>query len=196
LAMSVRPMPRRDFQALEDRRKRAARLFARGLSQSAVSRELKVSRMSVSRWHRQWQQSGSNGLKAAGRAGRKPLLSRGDLQRVRSALTKGPCAHGYSTDLWTLARVTGVIETITAVRYHPGHVWKILGAMNWTLQKPERQARERNAEQVAYWTSVRWPELKKTLRDNAPGSSSRTKPASPSNPRSGGPGHREGKPRS
>ena len=194
--MSVRPVSRRDFQALEDRRKRAARLFAQGLPQSAVSRQLKVSRMSVSRWHRQWQQSGASGLNAAGRAGRKPLLSRRELQRVRAALTKGPGAHGYSTDLWTLARVSGVIEKITGVRYHPGHVWKILGAMNWTLQKPERQARERNAEQVAYWTSVRWPELKKTLRENVPGSSSRTKPASPSNPRSGGLGHRADKPRS
>jgi transposase len=189
-------MPRRDFQALEQRRKRAARLFAKEVSQSTVARDLKVSRMSVSRWHRQWKESGANALKAAGRAGRKPLLSRRDLERVRSALTKGPRVHGYSTDLWTLARATRVIETVTGVRYHPGHVWKILGAMNWSLQKPERQARERNDEQVAYWKLVRWPELKKTLRDNAPGSSSRTKPVSPSNPPSGGRGHREGKPRS
>ena len=54
----------RDLQALERRRKQAARLFAKGnLPQASVARELKVSRMSVSRWHRQWKKSGKEGLR-------------------------------------------------------------------------------------------------------------------------------------
>lgn len=190
-------MPRRDLQALERRRKQAARLFAKGsLPQASVARELKVSRMSVSRWYRQWKRSGQEALKAAPRAGRKPLLSGRDLQRVRVALHKGARAHGFSADLWSLPRVALVIERITGIRYHPGHVWKILGAMNWTAQKPERQAKERNPVQVEYWKTVRWPEVKKTLLASAPGSSSKTKPDSPSNPRFAGPGRRAGKPRS
>jgi len=38
-------------------------------------------------------------------------------------------AHGYSSDLRTLPRVARVIESTTAVRYHPGHVWRILRRM-------------------------------------------------------------------
>ena len=172
-------------------------MFAKaGLTQASIARQLRVSRMSVSRWRRQWVSSGRDGLKAAARAGRKPLLNRRQLQRVEQALRKGAPAHGFSGDLWTLPRVATVIERLTGVRYHPGHVWKVLGAINWTLQKPERQAKERNAEQVEYWKTVRWPELKKTLLANAPGSSFKTKPGSPSNPRSGEVGHPEGKPRS
>lgn len=97
--------------------------------------------MSVSRWHRQWVSSGREGLKAAARAGRRPALNGRQLQRVEQALRKGAAAHGFSGDLWTLARVATVIERLTGVRYHPGHVWRVLGAINWTLQKPERQAR-------------------------------------------------------
>lgn len=195
--MSVQRAPRRDFQALEQRRKQAARLFAKGnFPQASVARQLKVSRMSVSRWYRQWKKSGSAALKAAPRAGRRPLLNARQLQRVQAALRKGAPANGFSTEMWTLPRVATVIEGITGVRYHPGHVWKILGAMNWTVQKPEQQAKERSADQVAYGKAVRWPELKKTLLASVPGSSSKTKPDSASNPRSAGPGRHGGKHRS
>jgi len=106
----------RDLQALERRRKQAARLFAKGnLPQASVARELKVSRMSVSRWHRQWKKSGKEALKAAPRAGRKPLLNPRQVHRVQAALRKGARAHGFSADLWTLPRVATVIERIAGV---------------------------------------------------------------------------------
>jgi transposase len=172
-------------------------MFAKGeMTQAAVARQLRVSRMSVSRWRRQWLASGREALKAAPQAGRRPLLNRRQLQSVQDALRKGAPAHGFSGDLWTLPRVATVIQRLTGVRYHPGHVWKVLGAIHWTLQKPERQAKERNAEQVEYWKTVRWPELKKTLLANTPGSSSKTRPGSLSSPPSAGLGRRAGKHRS
>lgn len=193
--MPVRRVPPRDFQALENRRKQAARFFVQGdLTLASIARELKVSRMSVSRWHRQWSKSGKEALRAAGRAGRKPRLRTQHIRRIEAALRKGARKHGFSADLWTLPRVATVIERITGVRYHPGHVWKVLGAMNWTVQKPEQQAKERNAEQVEYWKTVRWPALKKTLRSSGLGSSSKTSQDSPSSPRSAERGRRGEKP--
>ncbi len=108
----------------------------------------------------------------------------------------GAKAHGYDTDLWTLPRVAVVVERLTGVHYHPGHVWKILGSLDWTLQRPARRARERNPEKVKRWVDKRWPEVKKTLAAEKHGFSSKTKAVFPNVPRSGGPGHREEKPRS
>ena len=69
--MATHGVPRRDFQALELRRQRAARLFAGGQkTQGAIARLLAVSRQSVMRWYHAWRASGRAGLKAAGRAGR------------------------------------------------------------------------------------------------------------------------------
>ncbi|MCP5109255.1 MAG: helix-turn-helix domain-containing protein, partial [bacterium] len=53
----TRPVaPRRDFAAMQQRRRRAARFFAAGKrSQAEIARELHVSRQSVSRWHEAWQ---------------------------------------------------------------------------------------------------------------------------------------------
>jgi transposase len=54
---------------------------------------------------------------------------------VDKALRQGAQAQGFGTDLWTLPRMAAVIEQVTGVHYHPGHVWKILGAMEWSLQR-------------------------------------------------------------
>jgi transposase len=146
----------RDLKALERRRKQAARLFAQGhLVQASVARQLQVSRISVSRWYRQWKKSGSAAWNAALRAGRKPLLHPRPWPRVPAALRRGAWANGFRTELWTLPGVAAVSERISGVRYHPGHVWKILGARNWSAQKPEKQAQERKADQVADGKTVR-----------------------------------------
>jgi transposase len=187
------PVPlRRDFQGLERRRKQAARLFAAGkLILASIARELKVSRQSVTRWYREWQSGGAAALRGAGRAGRKPKLGPPQLRQVDKALRRGARAHGFGTDLWTLPRVATIVERLTGVRYHPGHVWKVLGAMDWSLQRPAKQARERDEKKVKLWLEQRWPAVKKTLGAAKPGSYSRTRVASRNGPPSDAPGRRK-----
>ena len=160
--MSTKFRARRDFAGLEQRRNQAGRMFATGkLIMAEIARRLGVSRQSVSRWYKQWQRRGVRGLHGAGRAGRKSRLSAQHIERLDWELRKGARAHGFGTDLWTLPRVAALIERLTGVRYHPGHVWKILGVMDWTLQRPARQGRERNAEAVQLWKAEKWPAEKK-----------------------------------
>src|ERR1700691_979118 len=190
----------RDFAGLANRRKQAARLFAKGETQGSVARQLKASRQSVSRWHRQWTSEGMAGAggagRAAGRAGRKPRLSASQWRQVDAALRQGARQHGFSADLWTLPRVATVIERITGEKFHPGHGFELLGFLDWSVQKPARQARERSEEKVQYWVAVRWPAVKKTLGGSKPGSTSRTNRVSPNSLRSGPPGLRGVKHRS
>ena len=172
-------VPRRDFAAMQQRRRRAARLFAAGKrTQAEIARELHVSRQSVSRWYEAWQSDEPGWIRGAGRAGRPPKLEGGQLSLVDAALRQGARAHGFGTELWTLPRVATLIERVTGVRYHPGHVWKILGAMKWSLQRPAKQARERNKEARREWVAERWPALKTTPGVEKLGSSSKTKAAS------------------
>src|SRR5437660_6736980 len=119
------------------------------------------------------EKGGSDALRAAGRAGGKRKLNRQQLRQVEQALRQGARAHGFATDLWTLPRVVIVIERLTGVHYHPGHVWKILRALDWSLQRPAKQARERKPETVRHWLTQTWPEVKKKLAAARPGSSSK-----------------------
>src|SRR5574337_382607 len=152
---------KRDVAVLEARRFEAARMFARGQAQAAVVHALGVSRQTAHRWYHTWRRQGRAGLKAVGRLGRKPRLDRRQLARVDTALRRGARAHGFSTDLWTLPRVATVIERLTGVRYHPGHVWYILRGLNWSVQRPARRARERDAAAIRRWVARRWPQVKK-----------------------------------
>ncbi len=187
---------RRDFAALEARRFQAAELFARGESQAVVARIMGVTTAAANHWHQTWQAKGRSGLKAAGRAGRKPRLTPKHLARIERALRVGPRAHGFSTELWTLPRIAQVIERLTGVEHHPGHVWRVLRGLGWSLQRPARRARERDEAAIAEWKTRRWAQLKKTPDTDAAGSSSRTKAASPSIRSSGAPGRRAGRRRS
>lgn len=161
---------------------RAADLFAKGVSQADIARELGVAHQTVSDWHEKWLVGGRRALRGAGRAGRPPKVSDVELEKVERALRKGPKAHGYPTELWTLARVAEVIEEVTGVRYHPGHVWRVLRQMGWSRQRPARQATERDDEAIERWVNERWPRVKKTPGPGGPGSSSKTRAGSASTP--------------
>src|SRR5262252_637341 len=142
---SKRVRPRRDFQALEERRMRAVDLFEQGVRPAEIARQVGVGHQTVSDWRNVWRQHGRAGLRAAGRAGRLPKLRRDQLVQVEAALARGPEANGYATDLWTLARVAEVIERVAGVRYHPHHVWRLLREqLGWSWQRPAHRAVERD----------------------------------------------------
>jgi transposase len=168
---------------MEARRMRAGDLFAKDVSQADIARELSVSHQTVSDWHEKWLVGGKQALKSTGRAGRPPKATETQLAKVEKALERGPKANGYPTDLWTLARVAEVIEVTIGVRYHPGHVWRVLRQMGWSRQRPARRAVERDDEAIERWVNERWPKVKKTPGPGTPGSSSKTRAGSASSPR-------------
>ena len=176
--------PRRDMQALKDRRLAAADMFARGKRQVDVVSELGVSAQTASRWHRTFLAEGRAGLAGAGRAGRLRKLSDEQLAEVEQALVKGPRANGFPTEMWTLARVADVIEAVTGVRYGQTQTWTILrDRLGWSRQRPARRAVERDDEAIATWVKQQWPRIKKAPGAAAPGSSSKTRAGSPSSHR-------------
>jgi transposase len=148
----------RDRQAFEGVRMQAGALFALGHSQAEVARTLGVARQNVSRWHGRWQAGGAEALRSAGPTGYAPRLSEVQLHAIDQALRQGARAHGFDTDHWTLGRIATVIERLTGVAYHPGHVWKLLRRrLHYRLQRPARRAVERNEQAIARWVAEDWP---------------------------------------
>ena len=86
---------RRDFDALEDRRFEFIRLYERGETPSTIARRLRTVRQTVYRWIQDYRVGGKDGLKKAGRAGRKPRLNQQQLQRLEKLLLqRGPGTPG------------------------------------------------------------------------------------------------------
>jgi transposase len=146
---------------LEKRRRRAVQLLESGRTLSGVARQVGAAVSSVFRWWRVYQRQGPRGLNAKPTPGRPPRLSAAEKRHLVTLLTRGAVRAGYRTELWTLPRVAEVIRQEFGVRYHPAHVWKVLTALRWSCQKPERRAIERDEVAIARWTRQEWPRIKK-----------------------------------
>jgi hypothetical protein len=67
-----------------------------------------------------------------------------------------PARTASNTDHWTLERITTVIERVTGVAYHRGHVWKLLRhRLHYRLLRPARRAIERDERAAVRDTRVR-----------------------------------------
>jgi transposase len=126
-----RPAARQERDRLQVRRLRAAELFAAGVRQAEVARQLEVSAQAVSVWHARWQTGGTDALRSKGPSGPAPRLSDAQLAQVEQALLDGAAAHGFVGELWTLDRVAVVIERLTGVGVAPLLWTRWLGRGCW-----------------------------------------------------------------
>lgn len=174
-----RPAAQRERDRLQARRQRAAELFAAGIRQVEVARQLDVSAQAVSVWHARWKEDGTNGLRSRGPSGPAPRLSDAQLATVEQALLDGAGANGFVGELWTLDRIALVIERLTGVQHHPAHVWALLRhRLGWTVQRPVRRAAERDQAAIDRWVKERWPQILQTPNGAEPAWSSSTSPRS------------------
>lgn len=155
-------------QQLEKRRLQAIQLIKQGKSKAEVARWLGTSRMSVNRWFLSYEKEGKHGLSSRTASGRPPKLSAKQKKKLSGLLLKGPLSRGYSTELWTLGRIARMILQEFRIEYHPNHIWRILGGMGWSCQKPERRALQRSEEKIEHWKRYRWPQIKKNSKTWCP----------------------------
>jgi transposase len=165
-----RPAAQQQRQRLQARRLRAAELFATGVPQAQVARQLGVSPQAVSVWHACWQQGGTDAVRSKGPTGPTPKVSDALLTAcVEQALLEGADANGFVGQLWTLDRVAVVIERLTWIRHHPAHVWALLHhRLGWTVQRPVRRAAEPDQDAINHWVKETWPRIKQTPNDAEP----------------------------
>jgi transposase len=162
---------KRDFEAMAKRRQRGVKLLTKGVAQAEIARRLGVKRQSVHSWavaHRQRELSLS-----ARSPGRVPKLRPEQHPQVIELLLAGPQAAGFATPLWTLDRVAMALRRRLGVHYHRSSIFRLLGQVGWSCQRPTGRARERKEAEITHWKRVKWPWIKKMpKRKGAPSSSS------------------------
>lgn len=150
------------LDAAAKRRVRAGRLLLAGNTPPEVARVVGAPRQTVYRWREVLDTQGIDALRDMSKGGRPARLGAAELSRLYVALLEGPEMHGFATPLWTLKRVRLWIEREFGVRYSEVHVWRLLGQLGFSNQKPERRALERDAAAIEEWRKRTWPALKKT----------------------------------
>jgi transposase len=145
----------------EWRRLRAVQLKQQGWYQRDIADALGVSEVSVSCWLRRARDDGPEALRARPAPGHPPKLTPDQKRLIPEFLWHGAEAYGFRGEVWTCARIARVIEEEFGVRYHKGHVSRLLQELHWTPQVPIRRAIQRDEETIQRWRAEVWPELQR-----------------------------------
>jgi transposase len=139
-------------------------LKGRGWYQRDIAEALDVSEVSVSRWLAEARDHGPESLRARPAPGALPRLSTEQKRLIPELLWHGPESYSFRGRVWTRARVARVIEWEFGVRYHKGHVGRLLKDLGWTPQQPIRRAIQRDEGAIRRWREETWPGLRRRAR--------------------------------
>jgi transposase len=154
--------PKGSPEALEARRKVAARMFERGMTLTEVAAVVGCSVSSAYRWRHAWRHGSK--LHAKQHPGGKWKLSAQQRTKLVAAMSHGTRYWGYAPSGWTGPLVQYFIERLFGVRYHRDSVSRLLRGLGWSPQKPVVRGRERDEAAIARWSREDWPRLKKEPR--------------------------------
>lgn len=143
------------------RRIRSVLLNSEKNSSSEISTLLGAPRSRVSHWLKTYEEQGVEGLMEGKRSGRPPRLT--DLQKILicDIIDSGPVAYGLMSGVWTSKLIAEIIDDEFGVRYHPGHVWKLLQEFGFSVQSPKRLLANADKEKKDRWIKETYPAIKK-----------------------------------
>ncbi len=146
---------------LERRRLLAGGMFTRGKTQAEVAERFQVSRAAACQWYAAWKADTKNGLTSQGESGATPRLNQQQKRLLKREILRGPAKAGYATDFWTLERIRALAKKKLKTTLGTTSVWRTVVGLGFSVQKPERRARERNEKAITDWKLKTFPRLKK-----------------------------------
>ena len=143
------------------KRVRAGRLLQKGKTVAEIALDVGVARQTVYTWKALFNDGGIDALRAVPSRGRPARLDDAQREDLRRAILQKPTEHGFGTELWTIKRVGVVIKRLHGVKFGQTQIWRILGSLGFSPQKPNKRAIERNEDVVRSWKCSTWAALKK-----------------------------------
>ena len=160
--LNLKRQAERDGQSRVARRLHAIVLNMDGRSSGEIANVLKVARSNVSQWLANFERSGIDALLEGQRPGRPCGLEPAHLKTLKDIVDSGPVAYGFTGGVWTSPMVARVISEEFGRTYHPGHVRKILYALDFSGQRPRRVLARADAQKRRGWVRSTYPDIKKS----------------------------------
>ena len=128
-----------------------------------VHRIVKRPYSTVQQWSRKFRRKGLRSLKPdTSSRGRKKKLGDHERHLLSKAIERGPQAEGYLSNVWTSPLVAEYIHKRWNIKYHPGHVRRLLRQMGFSVQFPREKLALADKEAQEEWLNETYPEIKKT----------------------------------
>jgi transposase len=144
---------------------RALELKRQGWKQRDIAAALGVTEGAVSQWLAAARHGGRDALTSrTDRRGVAPKLTPEQVRLIPDFLWHGAEAYGFRGEVWTCARVAGVLYEEFGVSYSASRVSRLLKCLGWTPQVPITRAIQRDEEVIERWRVETWPALKEKAR--------------------------------
>ena len=143
------------------KRVRAGRLLQKGKTAAEIALDVGVARQTVYTWKALFNEGGIDALRVVPSRGRPARLDDAQREDLRRAILQKPTEHGFGTELWTIKRVGVVIKRLHGVKFGQTQIWRILGSLGFSPQKPNKRAIERMRMSCEAGNAAPWPALKK-----------------------------------
>jgi transposase len=140
---------------------RALDLKREGRKQREIATVLGVSEAAVSQWSAAARDGGPEALRSHPRPGPIPKLTAEPLRRLPDFLWHGAEAYGFRGEVWTCARIAGVIGQEFGISSSKSPVSRLLKRLGWTPQVPLVRAIQRDEAAIERWRAEVWPELRR-----------------------------------
>jgi transposase len=136
-------------------------LSVEGRTTTEIATLLKVHRSTVPLWIQQYNRDREDGLLEGHRSGRPRSLTDRQQQQLQDILDSGPVAYGLDTGVWTSPIIAQLIAEEWDVRFHPGHVRKLLRQLGYSVQRPTTRLVQADPAKKHRWVRYRYPSIKK-----------------------------------
>ena len=133
-----------------------------GYTSGEIAHKVGASRQKVSMWLKTYSESGIEGLYEGSRPGRPSALSPDEIETLCGIIDSGPVAYGLDTGVWTSPLIRDVIVDEFRVKYHEGHVRKLLKEFGFSVQRPKRFLALADQQKRREWINERYPKIKKS----------------------------------
>jgi transposase len=150
----------------QELRHTAVDMFLKGISKISISKQLGVSRRSVYKWVKAYNESGDQGLKIHKRGRPKGT----QLQPWQSAqivnIIKNSCPDELSLPffLWTRESVGLLILNKFKIKLSKWTVGRYLANWGFSPQKPASRAIEQSPKAIEHWFRVEYPAIQKLAK--------------------------------
>lgn len=140
---------------------RAADLFESGWSNRDIAEALGCDVSSVCGWRRKLEAGGRDALRSRPHPGKPSKLSQRQRTDLLRRLEAGPQSQGFPGQLWTCPRIAALIERRCGVVYHVDSLPRLLDALGFSCQRPQKKPAERDEAKIGAWVAKDWPRIKK-----------------------------------
>lgn len=151
-------------EVLEQYRLRAVELRRDGKRVKEIAYFFGVHPGSVSRWLTIHRREGRKALKSRKAKGPEPKLTQREMKQILSWLKDDAMVYGFETPLWNCKRIQQMITEKIGKRLHTTSIMRWLKRWNFTNQKPQRRASQRDEKAVKRWLREEWPKIQAHCR--------------------------------